>query len=187
MHTAGGALIAGLGGGSALGGAAGAGLSSAIGGKLNALADQFETGNGSGADPGLTAGNVAANIIAGGIGGLVGGNSGAFTASNADLYNRSETNGQGNGETKSEFINSARNASAGAWNGLVAVAELGVNLPNGGPFASPGDPGYISLDGARLPYTPGDQIGTGVEFFAAALATRGTGKSAAVEAVGDAV
>ncbi|KAK45868.1 hypothetical protein BG58_15485 [Caballeronia jiangsuensis] len=56
------------------------------------------------------------------------------------------------------------------------------NAPNGGPFASPGDPGYISADGLRLPYTPGDQIGPGVEFFAAVLATKGGGKGAAAEA-----
>jgi hypothetical protein len=81
-------------------------VSAAIGGKLNQLADTFSSGNGEGADPGLTAGNVAANIIAGGIGGLVGGNSGAFAAANADLYNRDDHNADGKGGTKSEFLDS---------------------------------------------------------------------------------
>jgi len=103
LHTAGGALVAGLGGGSALGGAAGAGVSSAVAGKLNSLADSFSDGNGAGTDPGLTAGNVAANILAGGIGTLVGGNSGGFSAANADLYNRSTCNDKGECSTGSEF------------------------------------------------------------------------------------
>jgi filamentous hemagglutinin len=131
LHTAGGALIAGLGGGSAAGGAIGAGLSAAIGGKLNQLADTFSSGNGEGADPGLTAGNVAANMIAGGVGGLVGGNSGAVTAANADLYNRDGTNGQGKGGTGSQFIDSAiANAVSGvldlknAWtNAVTSVVD----------------------------------------------------------------
>jgi filamentous hemagglutinin len=187
MHTAGGALIAGLGGGSALGGAAGAGVASALAGKLNQMADSFETNGGAGTDPGLTAGNIAVNLIAGGIGGLVGGNSGAVTASNADLYNRNSTNAEGNGGTGSEFIDRTKSADAGAWNGLVSIAEMGVNLPNGGPFASPGDTGYISLDSARLPYTAGDQIGPDVAFWTAVLATRGVGKGAAAEAEAGAI
>ncbi|SPB17149.1 hemagglutinin [Caballeronia novacaledonica] len=104
MHTTSGALIAGLGGGSAVGGAAGAGISSALSGKLNQMADQFETGDGSGMDPGLTAGNFAANLVAGGIGGLVGGNSGAFSAANMELYNANNDNGQGKGGTGSELM-----------------------------------------------------------------------------------
>ncbi|SEJ87621.1 two-partner secretion domain-containing protein [Paraburkholderia diazotrophica] len=180
LHTAGGALIAGLGGGSAVGGAVGAGLSAALAGKLNSLADTFGTGGE--ADPGLTAGNVAANIIAGGIGGLVGGNSGAFAAANADLYNRSNGNGEGQGSKGSEFLKAAGNGAAGAWNGLVGVAETLANLPNGGPLASPGDPGYISLDAARLTYTPGDQIGSNVELLTALLATKKIGKGSVAEA-----
>jgi hypothetical protein len=70
-------------------------------------------------------------------------------------------------------------AGAGAWNGLVDVVETAVNLPNGGPLASPDDPGYISLAQARVPYAPGDEIGPGAEFGVAALATRGVGKAAA--------
>lgn len=118
--------------------------------------------------------------MAGGIGGLIGGATGAFTASNADLYNRSTGNGDGKGETKNSAI-------AGVQNGLVSVAEIIVNTPNGGPFASPGDPGYISLDGLRTAYAAGDQMGPAIEFGTAVLATRRTGKSAAAEAIGDAV
>jgi filamentous hemagglutinin len=103
MHTAGGALVAGMGGGSAAGGAAGAGISSALAGKLNLMANTLETGDGTGADPGLTVGNVAANLLAGGFGTAIGGNSGAFTGANADLYNRSNGNGEGKGSTGNPF------------------------------------------------------------------------------------
>jgi filamentous hemagglutinin len=122
MHTAGGALIAGLGGGSALSGAAGAGAASALAGKLNQLADTL--GNGGGTDPGLTAGNVLANLAAGGIGGLVGGESGAFAASNADLYNRSSTNGEGKGGKGSEFVDFVGEQLASAGRGAANLAEM---------------------------------------------------------------
>ncbi|SPB17148.1 hemagglutinin [Caballeronia novacaledonica] len=105
LHTAGGALIAGLGGGSVAGGAAGAGVSAALAGDLNRLADQFS--NGGGVDPALTAGNIGANLIAGAVGGLIGGNSGAFAAGNADLYNRSSENGEGKGSTKNSVVDKA--------------------------------------------------------------------------------
>jgi filamentous hemagglutinin len=124
---------------------------------------------------------VAANILAGGIGVLIGGNSGAFSAANTDLYNRNGSNGDGKGGTGSEFRTSAGNAVSGAWNGLVGIAETFVNIPNGGPFATPGDPGYISLGAARLSYTPGDQIGSNVELIAAILATRKVGKGSVAE------
>ncbi|WP_080402663.1 hemagglutinin repeat-containing protein [Burkholderia ubonensis] len=104
LHTAGGALIAGLGGGNALGGAAGAAVAATVAGKLNSMADSLSNGNGDGTDPGLTAGNIAGNLLAGSLGGLVGGNSGAFAAANADLYNRSQGNATGTGGTGSEFL-----------------------------------------------------------------------------------
>ena len=101
MHTAGGALVAGLGGGSAAGGVAGAGVSAALAGDLNRLADTM--GNGGGTDPGLAADNIAGNLIAGGTGGLIGGNSGAVAGANADLYNRSSGNGEGKGSTENSL------------------------------------------------------------------------------------
>ncbi|BBU31404.1 hypothetical protein BTHE68_51380 [Burkholderia sp. THE68] len=89
MHIAGGAAIAGLGGGSIAGGAAGAGVSAAVAGKLNELsasiAASSPTGN---ADADRALGNIVANAIAGGAGAVAGGSSGAMTAANADLYNR---------------------------------------------------------------------------------------------------
>ncbi|NOV26566.1 filamentous hemagglutinin N-terminal domain-containing protein [Cupriavidus necator] len=88
LHSAGGALIAGLGGGNALAGAAGAGLGSLAGGKLNELSSAVAKGANTGnADVNETLGNLAANIAAGGIGGIVGG-AGAATAANVDRYNR---------------------------------------------------------------------------------------------------
>ncbi|WP_232449889.1 two-partner secretion domain-containing protein [Burkholderia ubonensis] len=110
MHTAGGALLAGLGGGNALAGAAGAGLSSAFAGKLNSLADAVGDGTGS-----MLAGNVLSNVLAGAGGALIGGTSGAFTASNADLYNRSQSNADGTGGTGSEFFHKV-------WDAIVETA-----------------------------------------------------------------
>jgi hypothetical protein len=102
LHIAGGALIGGLGGGgfgTALQGAAGAGVSSAFAGKLNGIADQIGDATGS-----MTVGNLVSNVLAGVGGALVGGSAGAFTASNADLYNRSTGNGDGKGGTGSDFL-----------------------------------------------------------------------------------
>ena len=89
LHMAGGALIAGLGGGNALAGAVGAGVSSKLAPQLQELgktvAGGVNTGN---ADLNETIGNLAANIAAGGIGFAVGGGSGAATAANVDRFNR---------------------------------------------------------------------------------------------------
>ncbi|MEM5314785.1 hypothetical protein [Paraburkholderia sp. JHI869] len=87
LHVAGGALIAGLGGGgvtSAVQGAAGAGLAAYIAPKLNTLADEF----GEPGTAGHVLGNVIGNVLATAAGAAVGGSAGASTASNADLYNR---------------------------------------------------------------------------------------------------
>ncbi|MCP3706217.1 hemagglutinin repeat-containing protein [Paraburkholderia sp. CNPSo 3274] len=87
LHIAGGALIGGLGGGSAfsaIGGAAGAGVSAAMAKQL----DDIYKGVGSATGSELL-GNLAANVVAGVGGALVGGGAGAATASNVELYNQS--------------------------------------------------------------------------------------------------
>ncbi|WP_244817688.1 hypothetical protein [Caballeronia sp. Lep1P3] len=184
MHIAGGAAVAGLGGGSVAGGAAGAGVSAALAGNLNDVSNAITGGSPTGnADADRALGNIIANVLATGAGAAVGGGSGAAAGSAVDMYNAEAhcTNLKCEGSTPGSI-------SAGIRNGVVSIAEMAVNLPNGGPFATPGDPGYISLDGLRVPYAAGDQIGPGVEFFAAVLATRGVGKGAAAEAiVGDAI
>ncbi|WP_207391134.1 hypothetical protein [Burkholderia pseudomallei] len=63
---------------------------------------------------------------------------------------------------------------------MVNVAGVIVNIPNGGPFASPGDPGYVSLDGLKKPYKSGTSIGPDTEFLTPILATLGLGGKAAV-------
>ncbi len=90
MHVAGGAMVAGLGGGSALAGAAGAGVSAGLAPQLNGISNAAMGITG---DPDVdrALGNTLANIVAGGLGAAVGGGSGAATAANADLYNRSST------------------------------------------------------------------------------------------------
>ncbi|WP_081064354.1 hemagglutinin repeat-containing protein [Burkholderia stagnalis] len=87
MHTAGGALIGGLGGGSVfstVGGATGAGLSSKLAPHTEAVSDSIAGATGS-----TLLGNVAGNILSGLGGALVGGSAGAAMASNVDLYNQS--------------------------------------------------------------------------------------------------
>ncbi|RKP51963.1 colicin E5-related ribonuclease, partial [Pararobbsia silviterrae] len=101
-HIAGGALMGGLGGGSlggAMQGAAGAGVSASLAGKLNSLADSIGDATGS-----MTLGNTVSNVLAGMGGGLAGGGTGAFMASNADLYNRATTNSDGTGGTASPML-----------------------------------------------------------------------------------
>ncbi|WP_232438163.1 hemagglutinin repeat-containing protein [Burkholderia ubonensis] len=110
MHTAGGALLAGMGGDNALAGAAGGGLSSALAGKLNSITDAVGDSTGS-----MLAGNVLSNVLAGAGGALIGGTSGAFTAANADLYNRSQSNADGTGGTGSEFFHKV-------WDAIVETA-----------------------------------------------------------------
>ncbi|AXV88392.1 hemagglutinin repeat-containing protein [Ralstonia solanacearum] len=86
LHMAGGALVAGLGGGSAIGGAVGAGAASLAAPQLTELADKVASSMGGGV-AGQMAGNVVANVAAGAVG-SVGGGSGAFMGSNVDRYNR---------------------------------------------------------------------------------------------------
>jgi filamentous hemagglutinin len=90
-HAIGGAMVAGLGGGNALSGALGTGAAAALAGNLNSITNAA----GQSGDVSQLAGNIAANILAGGVGALVGGSSGAFTASNVDLYNRDNDCGKG--------------------------------------------------------------------------------------------
>ncbi|BCQ28286.1 hemagglutinin repeat-containing protein (plasmid) [Caballeronia sp. NK8] len=90
MHIAGGAAVSGLGGGSVAGGAAGAGISATAAGYLNDVSNAVKgaspTGN---ADADRALGNILANVLATGAGAVVGGSTGAATASNTDMYNRS--------------------------------------------------------------------------------------------------
>jgi len=141
LHIAGGALIGGLGGGSfgtALQGAAGAGVSAAFAGKLNGLADQIGDETGS-----MTLGNMVSNVLAGVGGALVGGSAGAFTASNADLYNRSTGNGDGHGGTGSQLLDSITDQLASAGRGAVNMANQFAALVNAngaqGSYVNPDD------------------------------------------------
>jgi filamentous hemagglutinin len=81
--------VAGLAGGSALGGAAGAGIASVAAGKLNDLSGAIAGSNPTGsADINTALGNIVANAIAAGAGAAVGSNAGAISGYNVDLYNR---------------------------------------------------------------------------------------------------
>ncbi|WP_425117376.1 hemagglutinin repeat-containing protein [Burkholderia anthina] len=88
LQATGGALIGGLGGGSALtaiGGAAGAGTSSLLAGQAEKISKSVGDTTGS-----SLVGNIAANVAATVGGALVGGSAGAAAASNVELYNANE-------------------------------------------------------------------------------------------------
>ncbi len=145
LHVAGGALVAGLGGGgigSAAQGAAGAGVAAWTAGDLNRLANGTRDALGGG-DTAQLAGNVAANILAGGMGALVGGGAGAFAASNADLYNRSTGNGDGQGSTANSALGWIGDQLASAGRGAETLANQFAALVNAngpqGPYVSPDD------------------------------------------------
>jgi filamentous hemagglutinin len=138
MQAAGAAIVTGLAGGNALGGAAGAGIASIAAGKLNelsgAIAGSNPTGN-AGMNEAL--GNIVANAIATGAGAAVGGNAGAFSGYNVDRYNRQLhpteqkwikdnaaayakqqgiTVDQATSDLTAQANRQVQNGSAGAWN-----------------------------------------------------------------------
>jgi filamentous hemagglutinin len=153
LHIAGGALVAGLGGGSigsAAQGVAGAGIASAFAGKLNGLADQIGDATGS-----MTLGNVVSNVFAGAGGALVGGSAGAFTASNADLYNRSPGNGDGTGGTGSEFLDRLGDALMSTASDPLGALNHALNsiIPSPSGQNPPADPNPLvqANDGGNTP------------------------------------
>lgn len=89
MQAAGAALVTGLAGGNAVGGAAGAAIASIASGKLNelsgAIADANPTGS---ADVNQALGNIVSNAIATAAGGAIGGTAGAASGYNVDRFNR---------------------------------------------------------------------------------------------------
>jgi len=121
LQAAGGALVAGLGGGNALAGAAGAAAASLAAPVLkdlgSSVADSINTSN---AELNQTLGNLAANIAASGVGAVVGGGSGAATAANVDRFNR---------QLHPDEKTLARQIAANA-------ATRGITNPDGSPITS---------------------------------------------------
>ena len=144
-HIAGGALVAGLGGGS-IGSAAqratGAGIAAWAAGDLNRLANGTRNSLGGG-DAAQMVGNVLSNVVAGAGGFLIGGPTGAFTASNTDLYNRSTGNGDGQGSTSNSALGWIGDQLASAGRGVENLANQFAALVNAngpqGPYVDPGD------------------------------------------------
>lgn len=134
LHVAGGALIGGLGGGSAfstIGGAAGAGLASKMAGSLNDISKSVASATGSD-----LIGNLAANVAAGVGGAAVGGTAGAAMASNVHLYNQSVDDERAlTGEPGKKSPTLFSLAMQGIANGLSAIIGMGGGVP---PASSPG-------------------------------------------------
>lgn len=147
LHVVGGALIGGLGGGSAfstIGGAAGAYLASSAAKGLADIANGVDSATGS-----QLIGNLAANVVGGLGGALVGGTAGSASASNVHLYNQSmddERQLTGESRSSSPFSQSPLDLILqGIANGLSAVFGMPGEPPTAGtqgvlvnsPFASP--------------------------------------------------
>jgi filamentous hemagglutinin len=134
LHVAGGALIGGLGGGTAfstIGGAAGAGMVSKMAGTLNDISKGVASATGSD-----LIGNLAANIAAGVGGAAVGGTAGAAMASNVHLYNQSVDDERAlTGDPAKKTTSLFSLAMQSIANGLSAVIGMGGGVP---PTASPG-------------------------------------------------
>jgi filamentous hemagglutinin len=140
LHVAGGALIGGLGGGSAfstIGGAAGAGMASKMAGTLDDISKGVASATGSD-----LIGNLAANIAAG-VGAAVGGTAGAAMASNVHLYNQSVDDERAlTGDLGKKTTSLFSFAMQGIANGLSAIVGMG----GGGPPAA--SPGAVLVNGA---------------------------------------
>jgi filamentous hemagglutinin len=141
LHVAGGALIGGLGGGSAfstIGGAAGAGMASKMAGTLDDISKGVASATGSD-----LIGNLAANIAAGVGGAAVGGTAGAAMASNVHLYNQSVDDERAlTGDLGKKTTSLFSFAMQGIANGLSAIVGMG----GGGPPAA--SPGAVLVNGA---------------------------------------
>ena len=151
MHTAGGALVAALGGGNALGGAAGAATSAVLAGNLNDISNAVTRANPTGDDDAnRTLGNILANALAGSAGGLVGGNSGSFSGANVDLYNARAhcDNGSCEGGTGSVL------SGIGSWL-ADQFASAGRGAENmGNQFAA-----LVNANGPQGPYVDQNDLG----------------------------
>ncbi|WP_244139896.1 hemagglutinin repeat-containing protein [Burkholderia stabilis] len=123
LQMGGGALIGGLGGGSALtamGGAAGAGMSSLLAGQAEKISKSVGDTTGS-----SLVGNIAANVAATVGGTLVGGSAGAAMASNVQLYNAGNDTTNKDAQAKATglqgLINQAAAAAVGGLNAVTGV------------------------------------------------------------------
>jgi len=92
LHAAGGAMIAGLGGGNAVAGAVGAGAASLLAPTIQKGVEKiYAKVNNGDTDLDHAFANSLGNLSAGGVGVILGGGSGAATASNVDRFNRQLT------------------------------------------------------------------------------------------------
>nr|WP_318036295.1 hemagglutinin repeat-containing protein [Cupriavidus pampae] len=155
LHAAGGAMVAGLGGGSALAGGAGAGIAAGIAPQLNSLSNAAMGITGD-ADVDRALGNTLANLVAGGLGSLIGGGSGAATAANEDRFNRSSTC---QGTEKCETAGGVLGLIQSLVQGQVVIhdglADLGYDVKKVLQYGP--QPTYINpneLDGPGGPNTP---------------------------------
>lgn len=181
LHAAGGALIGGLGGGSAfstIGGAAGAGMSSLLAQQTKEFSDAVAGATGS-----SLIGNLAGNIASGMAGAIIGGTAGAAGASNVNLYNQGNnkdeakarrlveqaigvppgtTQGQSIGNLVDQFVGMVKSGAAAKMSesptdlmaqGAATGIAAGIGMGGGKPPAQ--SPGAVLVDGAGHTLTGG--------------------------------
>ncbi|MDR5884313.1 polymorphic toxin type 22 domain-containing protein, partial [Caballeronia sp. LZ032] len=150
MHIAGGAAVAGLGGGSvgsAAQGAAGAGISAAAAGKLDELSHDIAASSPTGnADADRALGNIIANVLATGAGAAVGGSSGASAASSVDLYNRSAHDGAGGDKRSKDLVAQVCPATVQCSDAMLS-AEIQAQGDNAQLALGAMSPDYVSIQG----------------------------------------
>jgi filamentous hemagglutinin len=160
LHAAGGALIGGLGGGSAfsaIGGAAGAGISSLFAPQTKAFGDAVSDASGS-----SLIGNLVGNIASGMGGAMMGGTAGAASASNVNLYNQ----GNNKGEDKARrLVEQAIGVPPGATTGqtIGSLVDQFIGMVKGGAAAKMSEP-------------PSDLAAQGVANGLSAVVGMGAGK-----------
>ncbi|QBR00412.1 hypothetical protein [Paraburkholderia pallida] len=128
LHLAGGALIGGLGGGSAfstIGGAAGAALSSKLADQMKAFSDSV-----SGATGSSLIGNLAGNIASGLAGAAVGGTAGAATGSNVNLYNAANDKNDTEAKKEAQELKQALDKER------AMLGQAGAKVPSGAQAAT---------------------------------------------------
>jgi filamentous hemagglutinin len=149
MQAAGAALVTGLAGGNAIGGAAGAGIASIAGGRLNelsgAIAGSNPTGN---ADMNMALGNIVANAIATSAGAAVGGDAGAFEGYNTDRFNR-QLNVDGKPEKQRDLVSQACPPGAQC-SDAVYQAAIQAQMANGDAATGSLQPNYATVSATSL-------------------------------------
>ncbi|MBB3262359.1 hypothetical protein F4827_005663 [Paraburkholderia bannensis] len=154
MQAAGAAIVTGLAGGNAVGGAAGAAIASIAAGKLNELSGAIAGANPTGSgDVNTALGNIVANAIATGAGGAIGGNAGAVSGYNVDRFNRSMHDDTGDKAGKQKDLVAQACGAGAQCSDATLNAAIQAQGANADAAARTLQPNYASVGGGVLSAT----------------------------------